>query len=144
MAGPVTITCPVCRVAFTVPVSVVGIDVENNGVLLLADRSELFGHLAECAAEHGKKAGAAVVRARAVASYPKDPELVGRVHQMLRMGAFVSNAGSRACTMCGVTGPECMQRLERSRKGCCPACESGNTHPAPQDTVACSTWAAER
>lgn len=44
--GPVTVACPVCRVAFPVPCEVLAID--GALVIVRMDRSALFGHLQEC------------------------------------------------------------------------------------------------
>jgi hypothetical protein len=104
MAGPVTVQCPICRAAFPVPTDVIG--ARGHEVIVRMDRSGLYGHMREC---EGKAAEA-----------PKAAPLP----------AFIA-AGARTCTMCGIANTECMGRLNRSGKGCCPACEDGDTHPAP-------------
>lgn len=143
MAGPVTVACPVCRQAFPIPTEVVGVDHEHNTVLVTMDRSELYGHLRTCAAEHGDQAGqehdderdkakdqhpAGKALERPAAPIPVAPGLVAK--------------GNRPCTMCGTSSPDCMTSLANSLP-CCGACGEGNTHPSRHESTPCAQWAAE-
>lgn len=159
MAGPVRVTCPVCREAFDVPTEVVGVDVLRNQVLCRMDRSGLYGHLQRCAAAHPIPDDAATSHSTELAQAAGDESqrvpsgvLVGRVEQFLRGGFFMAKGGSRACTMCGITGTMCMTMLtgvgksdgRTVRATCCPACGEGNTHPAPGEAQgSCAAWAVE-
>lgn len=109
---------------------------DGRVMLLVADTTPLVEHMETCE----------VVPDQLVPTVEKsvpDPELAGRIGQMLETGAYVDTRGSRACSMCGVTGDECLDRARRTQEVCCSVCESGNTHPAPQETYGCAEWATE-
>ena len=108
--------------------------VSNGVVTLLTDMGPLQEHMRKCGP----------VRDQFILP-PKVPqaELAGRIEQMLNGRHYMATGGSRACTMCGVNGKECLDRAKRSRKGCCTACEDGNTHPAPGESFPCAVWAEE-
>lgn len=133
--NPLSITCPNCRKAFRVPVEVLGID--GHMVRVRIDRSKVYGHVQDCKGPDPEPAKAEPGK---VVDTPRDtlPKVAP-----LTAATYVAK-GRRACLMCGVPGPECMDGLGRERKACCPACGDGNTHPAPQDTVPCASWAADR
>lgn len=146
MAGPVTVTCGGCGVAFPVPARV--IRVLGHQVLVLMDRSEVYGHQSRCAgfaepATPSKEASKTV----AVPNDDKLPEaeLAGRIHLMLAGGHFMATGGSGACTMCGTNRDACLQAIQTvtgPRHPCCPACANGNTHPAPgENAQTCAQWA---
>lgn len=137
MAGPVTVTCPLCHVAFPVPTEVVGVDERRHLAYVRMDRAELYGHLRECAAKQGDVDAAGLVNGEPTKAVERPP--LAQPHDVPPLPG-----GRRSCVMCGVLNAECMTRLQRSTKGCCPACENGNTHPAPQDTVPCAAWGAEQ
>lgn len=135
-----TITCDRCGQVFPVPAEVVSVDTATNMVVVRMDRTELNGHRETC-----KPAVAAVEvrRANPVLTVPK-AELAGRIGLMLDNRAYVAVGGSRACTMCGVTGTDCMTALANSIP-CCGACGEGNTHPAPGESKGlCAEWNAAR
>lgn len=120
MAGPVTITCPTCREAFPVPTEVLGTD--GHQVIVRMDRTELYGHLEECAgqaaeqhAEQQAEAGKALTRPPVAQPHDVPP--------------FIAR-GKRTCVMCGATNEACMASLANSLP-CCPSCGEGDTHPAP-------------
>lgn len=139
MAGPVSVTCPTCGQAFTVPAEVVSVDTATNRVLVRMDRTELYGHLEKCAAKAGEAAGKQLVQRMAAAVPPG--VLTGRVHQFLDMRAYVASGGSRACTMCGMTGETCLAALSSANLPCCTGCRDGNTHPAPGEAQGmCAEW----
>ena len=163
MAGPVTITCPTCGRAFPVPTEILGVDESTNHVVVRMDRTELYGHLQQCVAEQPAAttpledamrrhpAGKALERPwrhndmhqPIGENGPSKAELAGRMEVMLSSGAYVAKGGSRACTMCGIKGDECLRRTKRSLKACCPPCQDGNTHPAPGESVDCQVWGAQ-
>ena len=134
---------------FTIPCHV--LKVLGHAVWVRMDRSEAHGHMAVCPgmAEPGSPAPEQEVsKAMSVPEKmpPPDPELVGRINQMLTMEAFVVKGASRACTMCGVRGDVCLSNLRRKgeQAACCPACGNGNTHPAPLEAMStCAEWGAE-
>lgn len=142
MAGPLTITCPGCGTAFHVPARVVRI--LGHQVLVRVDRTQLYGHLAECP---GLPDGAAPEREEGKTmalpdERPTEQDLAGRVHLFLTTGSFMSKGGSGACTMCGVGRDGCLSGVKLRRTACCGACGDGNTHPAPQENAqTCAQWA---
>lgn len=74
-----------------------------------------------------------------------DRELRGRIDRFLDTEAFIAQGGSRACTMCGVNGKDCLVAMRGEEKAgpCCTACSNGNTHPAPgENDGLCAEWAA--
>lgn len=135
--GPVTIRCPFCRELLAVPTEVIGQD--GHQVLVRMDRSGAAEHTQECAGRAGTPAQAPGKHV-AKAEPAKSPQ------QPLQSGSwFVAKGGSRACTMCGTNGEPCLVKLERVKSACCPACENGNTHPAPGEAQGlCSQWAEAR
>lgn len=163
MNGPVTVTCPMCRESYPVPTEVLGVDEDADQVVVRMDRSGLYGHLRECAAKGitshrmtreeamaRHPAGRAMTKAVErpwrddVADYtPSKHELAGRIGRFLTLGAFVSKGGSRACTMCGLSGESCLALVgQNTRQPCCGACGDGNTHPAPgENEGSCAQWA---
>lgn len=143
------ITCPLCRRDFPVPAEVLQVNTATNLVTVQMDRTELYGHMQRCANEYGAPAPSAskvlVVRGQNMPTEqpaPSQRELAGRIGQMLDTGAYIATGGSRACTMCGMNGADCLTQLREAGQGtpCCAACGNGNTHPAPSDTVPCSDW----
>ena len=148
MAGPVTITCRGCGDVFPVPTRVVR--VFGHEVLVVMDRSGVYGHMAACPgfAEPGSPAPVQEV-SKAVETPGKpnpNPELAGRIHQMLAGGHFMSKGGSGACTMCGAGRDACLRLLnvKATHRPCCAACGNGNTHPAPMESRGtCAEWGAE-
>lgn len=143
MPGPVTVRCPTCRVAFSVPTEQIGQD--GHHVIVRMDRSDLYGHLRTCTGP--KVPGKAVEKRRAapVTTVPQ-AELAGRIHRMLDMRAYVVEAGSRACTMCGMSGASCLALAgQNTREPCCRSCKDGNTHPVPGEAEgSCAQWAEAR
>lgn len=137
MAGPVSVTCPLCRVAFDVPTEVVGVDEARNLAYVRMDRSELHGHLAECAARQGDKAGAALVNGEPTKALTHPP--IAQPHDL---PPFVAR-GKRPCVMCGMENGACMESLLNTVP-CCGACGEGNTHPTRHETVPCAVWASEQ
>lgn len=158
MAGPVTITCSGCGVAFPVPTRV--LRVLGHQVWVRMDRSEVYGHMATCPgfAEPGSPEPLQEVsKAVAVPDVPK-ADLAGRINQFLDGEHYIARGGSRACTMCGTTGAACFEALKPIKvttedgkeggrvagKACCGACRDGNTHPAPGESRGtCAEWGAE-
>lgn len=146
-----TIRCPICRTDYPVPTELVGVDESTNKVLVRMDRTNLYGHMRACAAEHHQPPPApdTTVMARRVPPGPVVPtgptkaELSGRIDQMLRMRAFVQEGASRACTMCGANGQDCLVQLEKRAAACCAACHNGDTHPVPKGDLSCAEWGAE-
>lgn len=146
--GALRIRCPLCAEDFPVPASVTEVQTETNLVTVVLDRTELYGHLQKCAENMGapQPSPTKVVVLRGASNLPatvgpSKAELAGRIRLMLEHGAFVAVGGSRACTMCGRVGTECLDQLRESGAGCCAACENGNTHPAPKEGVTCQEWA---
>lgn len=153
--GALRVQCPLCRVDFPVPADVIETNQDTHLVTVVLDRTELYGHLQQCAARVGAPPPSptkVVVLRGSGADVPPQytkAELAGRVHRFLAMGAFLSRAGSRACTMCGVPGAECLEQLSETpmisghpvKPACCNACRDGNTHPAPKDGESCAVWA---
>lgn len=135
MAGPVSITCPTCREAFTVPTEVLGID--GHQVVVRMDRSELHGHLQACAARAAEQQ---TVPGKAV-EHVNPPQPV-HVPSLLPVPPFVAR-GRRPCVLCGAPNPECLTSVQRTRSGCCAGCDNGATHPAPHDTLPCAVWATD-
>lgn len=131
MAGPLSIKCPSCGEVFPLPVvGIAGPAPDATEVELTVDRSAVYGHLRECPNQ------APALPRRTV----PDADLAGRIHLMLDNQAYVATGGSRACTMCGTVGDDCIP----TGTPCCPACRDGNTHPAPQENVGtCAEWAVE-
>lgn len=125
MAAPVSITCPICRNSFPVPTEVVAVE-DPAHVLVRMDRSDLYGHLQQCAAGH----------AHAQPETPTPPPAAPPA------APYVAR-GTRPCTMCGTHATNCLGQLHATQGPCCAACGHGNTHPAPQDSLPCATWAAE-
>lgn len=151
--GAMKVQCPLCKELFPVPTEVISTD--GHQVIARMDRSEVFGHMDQCLAkakpltapkaEPVKPAEAPKVTQRL--RRPTSPGDRMRIGQFLEAEGFVSYGGSRACTMCGTNGTECLDQLrkEGTRPGCCPACHNGNTHPAPGEAVgSCAAWAAEK
>lgn len=144
-----SLTCPTCGTAFPVPAEVVSVDEKNQRVLLRCDRSELYGHLRECAGAAGEKAGKALMAA------VSDADLRGRIAGVLRIVEEAGHLtrGTRACTMCGATNEACLASLSRGRSmfgrtrkpgtPCCAACGVGNTHPTAEERTPCAVWATE-
>lgn len=164
MAGPVTIACPICGVAFTIPTEVVGVDEARHQVLLRCDRAELYGHLRECSTKHADKAAAALVAPSMAAIPPQataEPvlpkaELRGRIDRFLVILETSGHLtrGDRACSMCGTPNETCLAGLKPRRhllsgrpvrppEACCVSCESGNTHPTAAEQTPCAEWARE-
>lgn len=152
MGGQVRIACPSCGESFVVPTEVLGVDRIRHQVMVVMDRSGLYGHLQACTGRDGTPAAplehrpAEVTKAMEAHRPHPDPELVGRIHQLLDGGHFIAKGGSGACTMCGVNRDACMKslRMESRRKPCCGACGDGNTHPAPMESRGtCAEWGAE-
>lgn len=140
MAGPISVTCPMCGEVFPAPAEIVKVDTERNVVLCRLDRSGMYGHLASCPGTPAAPEPAALP----VPEVSK-ADLDGRVHLLLDQGAYVATGGSRACTMCGTNGDPCLKGLRVRRKPCCAACGEGNTHPAPGEGKGmCAEWAAAR
>lgn len=135
---PVTITCPVCRETFPVPTELVGVAEDGRTVLVTMDRSELYGHLRECAAKHGDQAGQAGATERDQA---KDAHPAGKSLELHHEPVPVAK-GTRPCVMCGTSSPDCMTSLANTVP-CCGACGEGNTHPAKHESIPCAQWAAE-
>lgn len=130
-----TVVCRLCLEHVTVKFRRAPGNVSGGVAVLLMDVTPLQEHVRKCEP----------VRDQFVLA-PKVPqaELTGRIEQMLNGRHYIAAGASRACTMCGVTGQECMDRLNRSKKPCCPLCGDGNTHPAPGEAVgSCAQWAAE-
>ena len=126
--------------------------VHGNGVhLAVADPAPLREHYAACrgmvgdGATEGLASSLTPVLREPVLSVPRSV-LVGRIHQMLDMRAYVATAGSRSCTMCGMAGATCMALIgQNTREGCCRVCMDGNTHPAPGEAqCTCQQWAEAR
>jgi hypothetical protein len=148
MSAPLSITCPSCQDQFPVPAEVLKVDILNNQVLVRLDRTEAFGHFTTCAIRKNRPRpeGKSMVPVEGVSARQlvvPATELAGRIHQMLDMRAFVATGGSRACTLCGVNGQDCMVQLDRKRVPCCSGCANGNTHPAPKQDATCAEWGAE-
>lgn len=155
MAGPITITCSGCGVAFPVPARVVRI--LGHRVVVHLDRSAIYGHRTVCTGPDDIDPAAEVSKAVAIPDKPQpDPALAGRITMMLTGGHFMAKGGSGACTMCGVTRDGCLQQLQPLTlplengkpagtvpgKPCCAVCGDGNTHPAPQEAAqTCAQWA---
>lgn len=142
MAGPVTITCPVCQQAFPVPTEVLGTD--GHQVVVRMDRSELYGHLQECTAESCDQRPDPEGETDARASHPagKALERPARGVGPVALPPFVAT-GRRPCLMCRTDAPACMVGLQGKGTPCCGACGEGNTHPAPGESTDCRVWAAE-
>lgn len=146
--GAMRVQCPLCKELFPVPTEVIGVD--GHQVIARLDRSEVFGHMDTCLA--GRKPLGAKAKRPAVKAAIPAADLAGRVNLLLDNRAFVAEGGSRACTMCGVKGAECLDSLgkldprdKHPQPACCPACGVGNTHPAPGEVVgSCAAWAAEK
>ena len=119
--SPVHVTCPVCHEAFPVPTHLVSED--GHHALVAMDRSELYGHLTDCAG----KAGAAAAEDTPV--------------PLPTSAAYVAK-GKRPCIMCGATNPDCLASLVKATP-CCGACGDGNTHPARHEDTPCAVWAAD-
>lgn len=152
MAGPLRIRCPHCTEDFPVPTEVLDVNPTTNLVTVVMDRTELYGHLKQCAAAHGapQPSPTRVIVVRGSRSdvhrigVPSSADLSGRIDRMLDMRAYVATGGSRACTMCGCIGQDCLTGLEtKSGTPCCSACGNGNTHPAPNEGTTCAEWAVE-
>jgi len=126
-----------------VPTDVVHVDEVTGLVYTRMDRSGLYGHLTTCAGPAPTVPTRSTEVAKIVPSVPLG-ELAGRIHLMLDNRAYVATGGSRACTMCGTTGTDCMTALANSTP-CCGACGEGNTHPAPGESKGtCAEWSAAR
>lgn len=145
-----TLTCPHCGGPIELPATVVNTFTGLAQVLVKIDQKVGEAHLREC---RGR-----VDEAPKALERPSTTELSGRIERMLHMRAFVAVGGSRACTMCGVDGKDCMAQLQagsedQARRGvpraegmgtpCCNACGNGNTHPAPKGTMSCAEWGTE-
>jgi hypothetical protein len=117
----VTITCPTCRQVFPVPTEVLGTD--GHHVIVRMDRTELYGHLEQCAGQTAERQAEAEqqVPSKAVARPP-----IAQPHDV---PPFIAK-GRRTCVMCGATNEACMASLANSVP-CCPSCGEGDTHPAP-------------
>lgn len=132
MAGPVTITCPTCQRAFPVPTDVLGTD--GHHVIVRMDRTELYGHLEQCA---GKAAEQLTITDQATdtiaevqaARWPGKALARPPIAQPHDVPPFIAR-GKRTCVMCGETNEACMVSLADSLP-CCPSCGEGDTHPAP-------------
>lgn len=149
---PGTIMCRLCGA----PIAVEFTRLPFNVVALAPSVQPLRDHYAACPALERPPAE---VEAPA-ATVPK-AELVGRIERVLndmtKDGGrhFVSTAGSRACTMCGMPGADCMALIGKPLtggtgknlghvNGCCGACANGNTHTAPGEAAGtCAQWAAD-
>lgn len=130
-----TLTCPHCGQGIKLPATITESDHDAGRVVLQLskDQAEGMAHLDRCR------------RAKALPA-PTVPraELVGRVHRMLDMRAFIATGGSRACTLCGVNGQDCQVGLEKNAAACCAGCHNGNTHPAPGEAKGtCAQWAED-
>lgn len=137
---PLTITCPMCRQAFPVPADVVSVDPRHPELVMVrVDRSELYGHLRECAAERGDQAGRDATDQDTDTKPGKAlerpaPELVNAPDPVAK--------GARPCVMCGARADTCLGALAE-RPGtppCCPSCGEGNTHPARHESIPCAEW----
>lgn len=137
-----SIVCRLCGVGIVVTFH----RVHGNGVhLSVADQAPLRDHYAECTGMHPGEPGKAVEVAPVTSVSAVD--LAGRIGVMLDGGHYVATAGSRACTMCGTNGSDCLEGI-RTRfpfAACCPVCADGNTHPAPGEAQgSCQQWAEAR
>ena len=143
----VTVSCPMCGESFPVPTELLGVDEENHTVLARMDRAKLYGHMETCTAAKpadfmDHKPSELVQHVPATVS---KADLYGRIYQMLEGGHYVAQGGSRACTMCGVTGALCLSTIRAGQSACCPACGEGNTHRAPGESKGlCAEWSAAR
>lgn len=135
----VQIKCPTCHKLFNVPSEVLGQD--GPSVIVRMDRTALVNH--DC----GTPAPPPPAPVRGKAMLPANPHLAGRIGLLLEREGYVAQGGSRACTMCGTKGAECLEGLRGPgpRPPCCAACGVGNTHPAPGESVgSCAQYAAEK
>lgn len=148
--GAGTITCTMC--GRPIPVEFTRVSNASGGkVHMLMAMEPLEAHMRECASTPAQTSAKQVEQysPRHVKS-ETDADLMGRIERFLNAKTpkggrfFVSEGGSRACTMCGLSGPSCMALIgQNTREGCCPACMNGNTHRAPHDDQGCAEWAAE-
>lgn len=144
-----SIHCGICKAA--IPVDLIRVSGDGQPVQLqLLDTAPMVDHMRTCP---GSPLKALAARETAPPKVVQRPLLRASVADRMRIGqfleaeGFVSYGGSRACTMCGTNGAECLDQLrkEGTRPGCCPACHNGNTHPAPGEAVgSCAEWAAEK
>ena len=123
------------------PTEILGIDEASQHVIVRMDRTELYGHLAQCVRPQEVSERAQAME-RHPANGPTKREMAGRIDQLLDGGHYVAKGGSRACTMCGTKGDACLTQLRKQERACCPACGDGNTHPAPGESQHCREWAA--
>lgn len=150
-----TLRCPHCLQDIDLPAIVITTDMEASTALVKVDKVAAKAHVDEC---RTKRQLTGAPEPRAIEAAVSDGDLRGRIDRMLKMGAFVQSGASRACTMCGVNGADCLEQLragssDQARAGvarkegmgtpCCNACGSGNTHPAPKDRISCAQWAVE-
>lgn len=129
---------------FTIPAQVLRI--LGHTVFVRLDRSEAYGHMADCPGMTPEPLEAPAQEASRHVAVPEVPQadLVGRIHLMLANGAFMARGGSGACTMCGVARDGCLSGLKLRTTACCGACMQGNTHPAPGESRgSCAEWGAE-
>jgi hypothetical protein len=154
---PGTIVCRLCMTA--VPVRFrrsPGSDVSNGWAGLLMDTRPLVAHFNSC---DMKRPSMSINDVFVLAPVVPQADLAARINTVLNVATldggrhFVATGGSRACTMCGRPGEDCLSQLTsqaRANPGnggtpCCAACENGNTHPAPGEAFGtCAEWAADR
>lgn len=142
-----TITCRLCETAIAVEFR----RADANGVQLeVIDSQPLADHYAECQAMEAK----ALHPAQSNVTVPQ-VELSGRVNRFLAILEDNGHLtrGTRACTMCGDTQDTCLASLDRRAgrivrkrvrgRGCCTACDEGNTHPTGSESKGCAEWGAE-
>ena len=135
-----TITCTMCGSG--IPVDFQRASLVNHGVVnLRMDMGPLEEHMRACAAGVGATSAKQVERHKPGTTV-SPVELAGRIGLMLEQRHFIAKGGSRACTMCGMSGESCMALIgQNTRQGCCKLCMDGNTHRAPQDDQDCAHWA---
>lgn len=138
--GPVTITCPGCGEALPVPCRMVFDNTHKQTVLVRMNYAGARKHFQECAQAAAKPTTQALEAIPVEAKVPA-AILAGRMDQLLEGRHFIGK-GPRACRMCGRTNDECMSTL-RTKGGmpCCAACGEGDSHPIPQQDMACAEWA---
>jgi hypothetical protein len=150
-----TLRCPHCGGDVVLPAVLVSTDVPNSRAVVEVDKTVAKAHLDACRPTPQVEASPVPSVLEAAVS---NADLRGRVDRMLKMGAFIQRGGSRACTMCGTRGDDCLQGLragsdDQARSGqaraqgmgtpCCNACGSGDTHPVPKGDLSCAQWAAD-
>lgn len=136
-----TIKCTFCDTGIVVDFERVS---AGSLMLKVSDIGPLRTHWESCP---GMDPAARPSKVVAVPATGVDPvergRLAAHISQWLDERGYIAKGGSRACTMCGANGTDCMVALDQAGASCCDACHNGNTHPAPGEVKGvCAEWAA--